>query len=183
MTMNSTDDLSSAPPRRTIPLVIKRILCAAVIMLAAPQAARADGIFLEGGPGIVYSYHTYAGFVRYQIDTSPLFKQESFYELSYGYWGGDNHNQAAILARGIRLRLSDPNSYFSGEVGAGYVWNITENLGTHFQFMTRFAFHHQIEKVDLSIGYIHYSNGKLVLNWRGPNLSENFLTFQVGYLF
>jgi hypothetical protein len=32
---------------------------------------------------------------------------------------------------------------------------------------------------DLSLGYVHYSNGKHFFGWEGPNYGENFATIQV----
>ncbi len=163
--------------------MIPRIVCLIIILLAGATPAHADGIFIEAGTGFNYSKDADAVFLRYQKETSLLFGQQSFYEASYGRWSGVNHNNAAGIARGIRLPWANEKNYVSGEAGLSYVDRTTDNLGTHYQLLFRAALGHRIGACDLSLGYVHYSNGKFFFGWHGPNNSENFITLQAGLKF
>ncbi len=149
---------------------------------SAPTDASADGIFVEGGPGIMQSLTTGVVLLRYQKDTSPLFEHSSFYEGIYAYWNGENHAQILALARGLRWALQN-GGYISTALGAGYMDRETGNLGTHFEFYIRIAIGKRTDQYDISLGYIHISNGKLLLGWEGPDNGENFITISMGGLF
>jgi len=154
-----------------------------IIWIGCARLAAADGLFIEPGTGWDKSRDSNALFLRYQKDTSRLFRQESFYDFVLGDWNGENRNQVVSVARGLRLPFFQDRTYFSLELGLGYVTNITDNLGTHFQFLPRFAFAQRIGKLELGVGYIHVSNCQVILQWHGPNRSDNFLTFFIGYPF
>ncbi len=148
----------------------------------APAAAVADGVFVEAGPGIIQSMSTDIVLLRYQKEAAPLFGYSGFYEGVYAYWNGKNHAADMALARGLRWDIQK-NGYFSTALGAGYINRETGNLGTHFEFYLRFAAGVRTERYDLSIGYIHISNGKLFMGWRGADNGENFVTLAIGGLF
>ncbi len=149
---------------------------------SAPTDASADGIFVEGGPGIIQSLSTDIVLLRYQKDVAPLFGKSSFYECIYAYWNGGNHAQDISIARGLRWTL-EKNRYFSTALGAGYLDRETGNLGTHFEFYIRLAVGVRTDRYDVSLGYIHISNGKFLLGWDGPDNGENFITLSMGGLF
>ncbi len=153
-----------------------------LILITSSSSVYADGLFVEAGPGIFYSEDTTVSLVRFQKDTSKLFGHESFYEAAYASWNGENSNRAVSLARG--LRWGDPGrAYRSADIGICHISRTTGNLGTPFQFYFRAASGMKVGGTDLSIGFIHYSNGKLVFRWHGPNRSENFLTVSIGLTF
>jgi hypothetical protein len=151
-------------------------------IVATPSPAAADGVFVEGGPGIIQSLSTDVVLLRYQKDGKPLFGHDGFYEGIYAYWNGRNHAGDVALARGLRWTLKG-DGYFSTALGAGYINRETGNLGTHFEFYIRSALGMRTGRYDVSLGYIHISNGKLFLGWRGPDNGENFVTLSMGGLF
>jgi hypothetical protein len=163
--------------------VIPRLVGLMFILLANAPGTQADSLSVEAGTGFNYSKDADAVFLRYQKETSLLFGQQSFYEASYGHWSGQNRNSAMGLARGIRLPWSEERNYVSGEAGLSYVDRTTDNLGTHYQLLFRVALGHRIGAFDLSLGYVHYSNGKFFFGWHGPNYGENFVTVQAGVEF
>jgi hypothetical protein len=120
--------------------------------------------------------------VRYQKETSKLFDTDSFYELTYASWNGPNNNNAISFARGLRW-TGTANKYGSADIGVCHINRTTGNLGTPFQFYFRFAYGIKVGAVDLSLGFVHYSNGKLIFGWQGPNNGEDFPTFSLGMTF
>ncbi len=160
------------------------IVTAAVILgvFGAPAAACADGVFVEGGPGIIQSMSTDIVLLRYQKEAPPLFGYSGFYEGVYAYWNGRNHAADVALARGLRWSMQK-DGYFSTALGGGYINRETGNLGTHFEFYFRIAAGIRSDRYDISLGYVHISNGKLFMGWRGADNGENFITLAVGGLF
>jgi hypothetical protein len=160
-----------------------QIFCLVIILLlisAAPVLA--DGLFVEAGPGFYYSGDTTVMLVRYQKSASALFGHDSFYEATYASWNGPNHADAFSLARGLQWEFED-NVYVSADMGLGHISRTTGNLGTPFVLAFRFASGKRVGSADFSLGLIHYSNGKFVFGWTGPNNSENFLTCSFGMTF
>jgi len=151
-------------------------------IVATPTPATADGLFVEGGSGIIQSMSTDVVLLRYQKDGMPLFGHDGFYEGIYANWNGGNHAVDIAIARGLRWKLKD-EGYFSSSFGAGYIDRETDNLGTHFEFYFRFALGKRTGRYDMSLGYVHISNGKLIFGWRGADNGENFVTFSIGSLF
>ena len=152
------------------------------VFLFTATSAHADGIFLEGGQGIFHSTDSKAVFLGYQMDSSPIFGLKSFYKAALGSWDGKNRNDAIVLAKGIWCNLSG-KSYLCFEPGGAYITETTHTLGTHLQFALRFALGMRAEKIDLSLGYRHFSNGEGIFHWsHTSNLSDNFITLQIGYL-
>ncbi len=160
----------------------KGMPCLLIIVLALSSFVYADGIFVEAGPGLFNSRSTTVSLVRVQKDTSKLFRHDSFYEAAYASWNGENSNHAVSLARGLRGGDSG-RAYWSADIGLCHISRTTDNLGTPFQFHIRAASGIKVGRADLSIGLIHYSNGKLLFRWSGPNKSENFLTVSAGLTF
>jgi hypothetical protein len=152
-----------------------------VLFFCSTQAC-ADGVFLEGGQGFYYSEDSRILFLSYQIDSPQLLGLNSYYDVALGSWNGPDRNTAIIFAKGLWLNLYR-KSYITLEPGIAYVERTTSNLGTHLQFAFRSALGIRTEKYDLSVGYKHFSNGKGIFHWTDTtNLSENFITFQIGYL-
>lgn len=149
-------------------------------VFAAP-AARADLFAFESGRGNHNSRGSDARFLRYQHDMLSLWKFVGFIEFTGGSWDGDNKNSSVGAGGGLRYAFTK-RSYFSTAVGIAYVTDRTDNLGTHPQFQWRFALGRRIGRVDLALAQIHYSNGKSIFRWEGPNVGDNFLTLQIGYL-
>jgi len=155
-----------------------------VLFFRIPATAYADGLFIEGGVGIIHSRLSDAGFLRYYKDTSPLFGHSSFYDFSFARWNGRSDNQAVAIGRGLLWKWTE-EYYSSFEAGGAYLWQTTQNLGTRLQFEFRLAFGLKKGKYDFSAGYIHISNGQEIFRWSSdtPNKSENFVTIQIGRLF
>jgi len=137
---------------------------------------------LEGGQGFHYSGNTQALFLRYQWEAALLFGQEGFWEAALGAWNGPNRVETIGFARGLRFRWQEKN-YASAQAGLHYITRRTENLGTPLQFGARLALGRTMGAYDLSIGYVHFSNGKYFFGWEGPNYGEHFVTIQVGRKF
>jgi hypothetical protein len=160
------------------------IVLLVVLFSNIPSTTYADGLFVEGGVGIIHSRLSDAGFLRYYKDTSPVLGLRSFYDFSLAHWNGRNDNDAVAIGRGVLWGWTD-EFYSSFEAGGAYLWQTTENLGTRAQFAFRFAFGLKAETFDISAGYIHYSNGQEIFRWSSnrPNKSENFVTIQIGRMF
>lgn len=161
---------------------MKKCFAAFIIIFAlSSSVASAGNLFVETGPGIMMSRYSVAALARYQRDTSRLFNRESYYEAVFAYWNGDNHANAIGIARGIKLAPQD-DRYYSVTFGGCHINRETGNLGTPFQFYIRLAYNIKSDHYDLSLGYIHISNGKLFFGWNGPNNGENFITLSIGLL-
>jgi hypothetical protein len=144
--------------------------------------AHADGVFLEGGGDFFSSDESQVMFLSYQIDTPSVFGLDTFCKGALGFWNGPNRSEAIVLAMGILWNLPG-ESYICFEPGGAYITETTDNLGTHLQFALRFALGMRLDKIDLSVGYKHFSNGNAIFNWSDtPNYGENFITLQIGYL-
>ena len=159
------------------------------VLLLWPIVANADGLFVETGPGISHSNGSMAMFMRYQREAPALFGRASFYEVSYGSWSGPHRNEALALARGI-LWPSGEEGYVSFEAGLGRVRTTTGNLDTPMEILLRAAYGRRIGRLDVSLGFTHFSNGKKLLRniyppwWdHGPNFGEYFPTLQLGVTF
>jgi hypothetical protein len=152
------------------------------VLLYCSTSAYADGVFLEGGQGLFRSTDSQTMFFSYQMDSSQIFGLNSFYKVALGSWDGQCRNDTIILAKGIWWNLPE-KTYFCFEPGGAYIKYTTQNLGTHLQFAFRFALGMRIEKIDLSFGYRHFSDGKAIFHWTDtPNYGDNFITLQIGYL-
>ena len=127
------------------------------VFLYATTSAHADGAFIEGGLGFKFSTDSKAMFLSYHIDSSPIFRIKSFYNLALGSWNGQNHNNAIVLVKGIWWDLPS-KTYFSFEPGGAYMVKTSNNLGTHLQFAFRFALGMRAEKIDLSNQLQNYQN-------------------------
>jgi hypothetical protein len=128
-------------------------------------------------------------FMRYQREAPALFGRASFYEGSYGSWSGRHRNEAASLARGI-VWPSGEDGYMSFEAGLARVRTTTGNLDTPIEILLRAAYGRRIGRLDISLGFTHFSNGKKLLRniyppwWNhGPNFGEYFPTLQLGVTF
>jgi Lipid A 3-O-deacylase (PagL) len=154
-----------------------------LVSLCTPTLSHADGVFLEGGLGFYKSSDSQAVFLRYQKESSPLFGIDSYYDAAIATWNGQNHNDAVIITKGIRIDLVK-KTYFGFEAGGAYLERTTDNLGTRLQFAFRFVLGLKVEAFDLGFCYNHFSNGKGIFNWTStPNYGENFFTLQLGYVF
>jgi hypothetical protein len=168
----------SAPPRPGGALSFSFIL---FLLVLSPDVF-ADTLSLETGQGFHHSGNTQALFVRYQKDAPLLFGQQGFYEGSVGAWNGPNRVETVGIARGLRFGLGE-TGYLSAQFGLNYITRKTENLGTLFQFASRLTVGRSIGEYDVSLGYVHFSNGKYFFGWDGPNYGENFVTVQIGRKF
>ena len=148
-----------------------------LIIILGYSAASADNLFVEAGPGILKSKDSLVLLLRYQKETSELFGHSSFYEAFGAHWTDGSRATAYGLARGIVWNRKDRPAFFSTSFGLAGVSRTTSHMGTRFQFYFRFAYDWRLGSVPVSLGYIHFSNGKLVFGWDGPNSGENFLTF------
>ena len=179
--MGSRSSLSLIPTAPPLPggaLILSGIL----FLLALSPDVFADALSLETGQGFHHSGNTQALFVRYQKDAPLLFGQKGFYEGSVGAWNGPNRVETVGIARGLRFDWGG-TAYFSAQFGLNYITRKTENLGTLFQFASRLTIGRSIGEYDVSLGYVHFSNGKYFFGWDGPNYGENFVTVQIGRKF
>ncbi len=151
----------------------------AIAALTGAPAVKAETLAIEGGWGDFKSRGTEVVFLRYWKDAPPLFGYDGFYEFSFASWNGPNRNDAIGVARGLRHTWREKR-YFSASGGLGYVARTTDYLGTHPQFLWRLAFGNKFGVYDLSIAQVHYSNGKKIFGWNGPNRGQDFLTLQLG---
>jgi hypothetical protein len=159
------------------------LFAASVLVFSLLPAGDADAaFFVEGGEGFYYSHNTEVVMVRYQLEASALFNEESFYEVSYAAWNGLNRNQALGLARGIRFERTADGSV-SITMGLCRIHGTSMNLGQPYEFYGRLAFEKQLGTTLVSIGWIHYSDAKFLFHWPGPNNGENFLTLSLGAFF
>jgi hypothetical protein len=146
-----------------------------------PLSAGAGQLMLGAGIGNDNSHESEAAFAHYLDAVAPLFKYESFYEITLGAWNGPTKNQIIALSRGVYFKpFKKDSDYISLSGGVGAVANETVFLGTHFQFIFRLALGRRFGRYDLSINQYHISNGKNIFGWNGPNVSENYLTLQIG---
>lgn len=153
--------------------------CLTFAALTAMPAARAEALAIETGWGDFKSRGTESVFLRYLKDAPPLFGYDSFHDFSLASWNGPNHNDSIGIARGLRHAWRG-GKYLSASGGLGYVAQKTDYLGTHMQFVLRLAFGNRFGNYDLSIAQVHYSNGKKIFGWDGPNRGQDFLTLQLG---
>lgn len=165
-------DIPPTPRARFIPI----LLAAGMLLYLCP--AGADMLAVSAGGGNLTTHQSSAIFFSYQKDAPNLFKLESLYELTFGYWSGPTANSVLYLSRIVRWYPTPPSYYISGMLGIGLIHHSTDHLGTTGQFAIRLAFGRKFGKYDLSIGETHFSNGKYALNlpWDGDNKGENFLT-------
>lgn len=155
----------------------KAIFCLFILaLLASPVSA--DNLFFETGPGFFKSLGTQVFVLRYTKDTSTVFGWPSYYEALFAHWTGEDRDNAAAIARAISFPIGC-EQYFSSTLGLAAVSQETDHLGTNFQFYFRFAYDFKIKGRDFSLAIIHYSNGKMIFGWDGPNSGENFLTLSV----
>jgi len=145
-------------------------------------SASAESLSYEYGIGFYFSHSANANIFRYRHELDPLFGLSSFLEASYATWNGPDHSDAIALARGIRWgKTGDENLSFTA--GLSHISRTTGNLGQPFEFYFRLAGEKSVGKALFSIGLIHYSDGKFIFGWAGPNNSENFATISIGILF
>lgn len=159
-----------------------RTLLSVLLFSLVPLPVFADGLFVEAGTGLLYSTGTSATLARYQHETSTLFGHESFYEASIASWSGQARDEAIGFARGVRWKYEN-NVSVSSDIGAAHISRTTEHLGTPLEFYFRFSWEKRMGGAEISVGLIHYSNGKFIFGWSGPNDSENFLTLSLGMVF
>jgi hypothetical protein len=160
----------------------KLLLCAAITVLLPALPALADSLSYEAGIGFYFSKSATANLLRYRHEVDPLFGLSSYVEASYASWNGPNHAEAIALARGLRWATT-VDEYLSFTMGLSHISRTTENLGQPFEFYFRLAYEKSAGKALFSIGWIHYSDGKFLFRWSGPNNSENFATISIGLLF
>lgn len=164
-------------------MILRLLFVLLCFVLCLPLPAHADAVLLESGLGFHTSHHSKVLFLRYHKDSDPLFWFDSYYALGLATWSGKRHNNAAIIAKGVRWKFLE-TMHFDFEGGGAYIQRTTRNLGTRLQFAWRCALGLQTEKFDFALGYNHLSNGKSVFHWsNAPNLGENFITLHLGYLF
>jgi len=166
---------------------IKILLCTirfVFLLLCACCLVYADELLFESGQGFYTSGDSRIAFLRYKLDTAPLFGFDSYYDLAVATWSGENHNDAIVVSRGERWHTTE-KTYIDFEIGGAYVERTTDNLGTRLQFALRGAFGLKAGAFDFAVGYNHFSNGREIFQWNTstPNNGENFITVRVGYMF
>lgn len=159
---------------------MRNIIFVLIITSTFCSHALADNAFLETGGGFAKSADSIVVLLRYQRDTSRLFKYPSYWEGVGAYW--DNHTRASAvgIARGVDWNRKNRESYATTAFGLVLVNRTTEHLGTRWQFYFRASYDIKLWNRTISLGVIHFSNGKSVFKWKGPNTGENFLTVSMG---
>jgi hypothetical protein len=165
--------------RHTCNIRYRLSLVLAVLFTGAP--VHADLVAFEVGRGNHNTRGSDAWFVRYQHDIKPLWGGMSFIEFNGGAWNGHYENRTVGGTGGLRYALTK-QSYFSAAAGLAYVTDRTDHLGTHPQIPWRFALGWRVGRVDVALAQIHYSNGKSIFRWDHPNVGDNFITLQIGYV-
>ena len=160
----------------------KLLFFAAITFMLPVSPALADSLSHETGIGLYFSRGTTVNLLCFRHEANPLFGLSSYYEASYPAWNGPNHADAIAVARGIRWERTT-DEYLSVTLGLGHISRTTSNLGQPFEFYWRFAYEKSVGKALFSIGWIHYSDGKFLFKWSGPNNGENFATISIGLLF
>ncbi len=154
-----------------------------LLLVFAPSPAPAGTLSLEAGQGFHQSTHSDSVFLRYQIPAFELLGFDTYYEAMLGAWSGkNNRNEAGALSLGITLPWHT-DDWFFGSAGLARISRTTDNLGTLFQFTFHVGYTKKVGAVNLSIGYVHFSNGKYFFGWSGPNYGENFYALQAGLAF
>lgn len=150
-------------------------------LLPCTRALGADDMLaLQSGLGFHHSGHTVPLFLRYQ-HRAPIFGIDGYYEAVVGGWNGPNGVGTFGLGRGLRLGFGE--HYFAASAGLSYITDTTANLGTPLELNFHLALGRRFDSIDISIGYVHYSNGKYFFGWEGPNYGENFVTLMAGWWF
>lgn len=154
--------------------VTLRILLTLLLLL--PSLLRADLIGIDVGRGNHNSRDSTAVFFRYVRDLRLWERMPLYGEFLAGRWDGAYENQSFSLGLGLRYPLPD-NWSLGASGGIGYVHERNNHLGTHPQFVFRFGINYRFGKNELSLAQRHYSNGKGLFQWDGPNVGENFIMF------
>jgi len=128
-------------------------------------------LFVEGGPGFIFSNDATALIVRGRIDCSD-----------YATWNGKNANEAFGLSRGVQWQTTEHGAVILSE-GLSHIDRTTSNLGQPFEFFGRLAYEQQVGATIVSLGWIHISDAKFLFGWSGNNNGENFLTLSLGIPF
>ncbi len=148
-----------------------------VVLILLPSVAHADLIGIDIGRGNHNTRNitgSTAVFFRYVHDLKPWHDMPLYGEFLAGRWDGSHENQSFSLGLGTRYPLSERWS-LGGSAGVGYVHERNSHLGTHPQFVFRFGVNYRVGKTEFSLTQRHYSNGKGLFQWEGPNVGENFL--------
>ncbi len=153
-----------------------------ILLALLPTALHADLVGIDVGRGNHNSKNSSAAFIRY-VRELPAWQNMPLYgEFLAGRWDGAHENQSFSLGLGTRYPLSERWS-LGGSAGVGYVHERNSHLGTHPQFVFRFGVNYRIGKTELSLTQRHYSNGKGLFQWEGPNVGENFIMFGIAWEF
>lgn len=166
----------SPPLRRAHSLLLPVAL---LLLVVTAGGASANTVSVEAGRGFHHSQHSESLFLRYQMKAFDLSGYDTYYEALAGAWTGENRNEVVALSLGIMIPWHDDDLFF-GSAGIGRASRTTDNLGVHFQVTFHVGYTKAFEAAKLTFAYVHFSTGKLFLNWNGPNYGENFYTFQVG---
>lgn len=154
-----------------------------ILLILLPPAVRADLIGIDVGRGNHNTRHitgSTAVFFRYARDLTPWHDIPLYAEFLAGRWNGIYENQSFSLGLGARYPFS-PHWSLGGSAGVGYVHERTSHLGTHPQFVFRFGVNYRIGRTELSLTQRHYSNGKGLFQWEGPNVGENFIVLGLAW--
>jgi hypothetical protein len=158
-----------------------RSTAALLLLLVCFSATTAERIAVELGQGIHNNRHdSGALFARYIGDTSTqMLVGHNFYEWSLGAWDGRYRNNAVGLALGTRGQWNP--YHLDASIGAAYLEHKTGLSGTHQQFIVRVGGGIALDNLEINIFATHYSNGKVLFGWDGPNAGYDFITLQLSY--
>jgi lipid A 3-O-deacylase len=110
-----------------------------------------------------------------------------FYDISLNYWKHENEHiygfsMSPVLGYFIHSGIKGVTPYIHGGIGGAYITEIRikeRNLSSHLHFESRFGLGIQIGNHDVSMKYMHYSNGKLKM----PNDGIDIFTINYIYYF
>ena len=110
-----------------------------------------------------------------------------FFEASANYWNKDGDEIAGVGFSPVfvlqpKLELGDWHPYIDGGIGVAGISKTQiagRNMSSLFQFEDRVGVGVKWRKLDLNVGYLHYSNANIV----GPNQGIDIYIATVGYAF
>lgn len=155
-------------------------LAVGVYLWPASALSNANLLGVEIGTGFNESHGIEAVILRYRREAAPLLGRESFWDFSLAAWNGPYRNQAVGAGRGLRFHVRE-HTAFSASGGLAYITEARKDnhLSTHLQLVFRLAAEYRLGGTELSLAAVHYSNGRSLFGWNGPNTGENFATLQL----
>jgi lipid A 3-O-deacylase len=145
--------------------------------------------------GAGYTLHDEISILRIGIRRDSQYKVfenntgwlSGYYEASVGYWNRNEEEVANVAFSPVFVYyFGAPDwkfqPYLEAGIGASLISETKigdRNMTTAFQFEDRIGIGMRTKDIDLSLRYMHYSNGSIAL----PNAGIDIFIFTVGYRF